>query len=160
VAELTAVDAETAAQIEAVFAELAGVSASSAPVVPDPAAEGFDQNLAPGQIHFGDLLHFTEPDESRGTTMEAYLTQSMLPTPGSPRRRPGVPAGRPLVAGQLRADRTGRQGDRRTEGVRVGFRADLPGGPPPGQRHPSAVDGRGAGRPGATVFDPDPFARP
>ncbi len=90
VVELTAIDGETAAQIEAVLAELAEV-AGVAPVGMNPSLAGFSSDLQPGDVRYGDLKSFTDPDETRGTSMEAYLTPSMFPDPGTRAGRP-IPA--------------------------------------------------------------------
>jgi hypothetical protein len=75
-----------------VLTELAGMGASGPPATPDTLADGFDPDLAPGRPRFGDLMHFTDPvDESRGTSMEVYLTPTQLPAPGTRSQRP-IPA--------------------------------------------------------------------
>jgi len=76
VTEATELDTSFAAQIGEVGTSLA---ASAAKLIRGPAPDpAFSPDLRPGDIRLGDLLRFTEPDEARGTSGEAYITPEML----------------------------------------------------------------------------------
>lgn len=76
VAQATALDVNFAAQITGVGASLAASAATlTRGPAPDPT---FSPDLRPGDVRLDDLLHFTEPDEARGTGGEAYITPEML----------------------------------------------------------------------------------
>lgn len=98
VAQATALDASFGAQITGIGATLA---ASSAALTRGPASDpAFSPDLNPGDVRLGDVLPFTEPDESRATGGEAYLTPDMIrrgPKPGVPEEI--VPAGYRGAAG-------------------------------------------------------------